>query len=695
MNGNGFKRGTGSGAVTFRDRVDTMTRWFREWSPCEQTIAAYSLFYQLSPSHVRFLSTVMDAHMQEHSDEVKQLEGEANDRAFINSLYGSNEEQALENILARLPLLRPDSAAAVKEYMNLLPKVLLGCCEDTTYLDKCRQFLSLALVHPAFKQDDKGNLEYWLRYLDDKWKKVLEKNGVTYGHQQQQGLSKSHTVPKSHQNSEPPSTGGGWPNRIRSSAPWDGSDDRIAITCPPRAVTRGEPTNGSPDNHTHLYGSLSDEDQPGSGGEGGGASKEGGAPQRNTFEEQGSGMSEVPGWLKGLRLHKYQELFQVMSYDEMVSITDEFLEKKGVTKGARNKILQNISSLSQRHKTLSQMEKEIAEAKTSGQTDPRPFISDLHALLKTPMKPFTAPVCSLSGSEEGSQDITASCRSKEGEGPGGGSGGEEGGPAEKEPSGSEDDSSSSSSSPEMDGSDQEQEEYADQLLQMDIPPENLPLSIARVMYRVYDMLYLSPESGVESTLGAFIQMVDQALRHQAFQVKERNLFFEWKQECQKNLRFLCPRRSRNKGYGGFHTFGGVSSRGATGGFGKKPSTIGRPARLKSSGVQSGNRSSTIPRLEQRQTMLGPFAGGVPLTTALPFGAEPSSQGGSLMDRSFSNTQLTGSQGSLSAPRYIKSKACSSDQHMDDLCRRVAAQALSDDPLDGMSISLSGRSSVRM
>ena len=80
MNGNGFKRGVGSGAVTFRDRVDTMTRWFREWSPCEQTIAAYSLIVQLSPSHVRFLSTVMDAHMQEHSDEVKQLEGEANDR---------------------------------------------------------------------------------------------------------------------------------------------------------------------------------------------------------------------------------------------------------------------------------------------------------------------------------------------------------------------------------------------------------------------------------------------------------------------------------------------------------------------------------------------------------------------------------------------------------------------------------------
>lgn len=68
---------------------------------------------------------------------------------------------------------------------------------------------------------------------------------------------------------------------------------------------------------------------------------------------------------------------------------------------------------------------------------------------------------------------------------------------------------------------------------------------------------------------------------------------------------------------------------------------------------------------------------------------------SLYTHSPPSPPLPGSQGSLSAPRYIKSKASSSDQHMDDLCRRVAAQALSDDPLDGMSISLSGRSSVRM
>ena len=196
----------------------------------------------------------------------------------------------MENILARLPLLRPDSAGAVKEYMNLLPKVLLGCREDTTYLGRCRQFLSLSLVHPAFKQDDKGNLAYWLHYLDDKWKKVLEKNGVAYDHQQL-GLSKRHTVPKPHQNSTPPASTGGWPQSIRSSTLWDGSDDQIAITCPPqKAATMGEPTSDSPDYYTPICGSLSDEDQPGSGGEGS-ASKEGAAPQRNTFEKPGSGMS--------------------------------------------------------------------------------------------------------------------------------------------------------------------------------------------------------------------------------------------------------------------------------------------------------------------------------------------------------------------------------------------------------------------
>ena len=121
---------------------------------------------------------------------------------------------------------------------------------------------------------------------------------------------------------------------------------------------------------------------------------------------------------------------------------------------------------------------DIAEAKSSGQADPRTFITSLHSVLKTPMKPYTAPALSPGGSEEGARDAPVS-RGKDSDRLGGGSGGEEGSHGDKEHSHnhswSEDDSSS--------GSDQEQEEYADQLLRMDVPTENLPLLIARVMYR--------------------------------------------------------------------------------------------------------------------------------------------------------------------------------------------------------------------
>jgi len=37
---------------------------------------------------------------------------------------------------------------------------------------------------------------------------------------------------------------------------------------------------------------------------------------------------DVSGWLKSLRLHKYSPLFQQMTYDEMMSLTEEWLEAR-------------------------------------------------------------------------------------------------------------------------------------------------------------------------------------------------------------------------------------------------------------------------------------------------------------------------------------------------------------------------------
>ena len=88
--------------------------------------------------------------------------------AFLSSLHSQTEDQALSRLLTYLPLLHPGNIDARKEYMHLLPKVLLSSSETHKYLDQCRQLLSLALVHPAFPQKDRDTLTFWLNKLDGK-----------------------------------------------------------------------------------------------------------------------------------------------------------------------------------------------------------------------------------------------------------------------------------------------------------------------------------------------------------------------------------------------------------------------------------------------------------------------------------------------------------------------------------------------
>ncbi|KRY54781.1 Protein Smaug -like protein 1 [Trichinella britovi] len=77
-----------------------------------------------------------------------------------------------------------------------------------------------------------------------------------------------------------------------------------------------------------------------------------------SFDPAEEAMRDVPQWLKMLRLHKYTPLFSKITYDHMMSFTEERLEALGVTKGARKKIVLSIEKLKQRARTLKQLEKE-------------------------------------------------------------------------------------------------------------------------------------------------------------------------------------------------------------------------------------------------------------------------------------------------------------------------------------------------
>lgn len=106
--------------------------------------------------------------------------------------------------------------------------------------------------------------------------------------------------------------------------------------------------------------------------------------------------SDVPSWLKTLRLHKYSYLFVTLSYEEMLQLTEEQLAEQGVTKGARHKLALSIAKLQQRYTTLLNLEKDLLQP-TRDNTQSASFlqgptvlvntIDELKTILATPMKP--------------------------------------------------------------------------------------------------------------------------------------------------------------------------------------------------------------------------------------------------------------------------------------------------------------------
>lgn len=106
---------------------------------------------------------------------------------------------------------------------------------------------------------------------------------------------------------------------------------------------------------------------------------------KNDYIEFKSGMQDVPTWLKSLRLHKYKLIFSELTYEEMLGLTEQQLEEKNVTKGARHKIIVNIDKLRARQSNVISMEKSIDQEGVSGI---KQSLNELKSMLITPIKAF-------------------------------------------------------------------------------------------------------------------------------------------------------------------------------------------------------------------------------------------------------------------------------------------------------------------
>lgn len=266
----------------------------------------------------------------------------------------------------------------------------------------------------------------------------------------------------------PQGGGGEWPG--------GGGGEEPGGPPPPPRPPFGEHAPLSPQSSVASSGSEQTEEPPGG---------------RNTFQEDGSGMKDVPSWLKSLRLHKYAALFSQMTYEEMMTLTEHHLESQNVTKGARHKIALSIQKLRERQSVLKALEKDILEGGNLWTA-----LQELQQIMVTPIKAFRPPPAppantgappDAAAAPPGAADAFAPHPAADPEAP---------------------------AAP--------------------VPDGDIPGQFTRVMGKVCTQLLVSRPD--EENITSYLQLLEKCLSHEAFTETQKKRLLSWKQQVLKLLR---------------------------------------------------------------------------------------------------------------------------------------------------------------
>ncbi|XP_038641904.1 protein Smaug homolog 1 isoform X2 [Scyliorhinus canicula] len=463
--------------MMFRDQVGVLAGWFKGWNECEQTVALLSLLKRVSRTQARFLQICLEHSLADCTD-IHILEGEANDAAFISQWHQDPKEKVVLQLLSHLPLLQPGNVEAKSEYMKLLQKVLAYSIDSNLFIEESRQLLSYALIHPATSLDDRSSLALWLTHLEERMSSNYSSQNVgpadsiytgVYNQNQRQNVEDKLNE---------------WQNRVDSS---------MCVTVPAWQDKPMTCENG----HLPLQTSAS-------------------VP--SAMNNIGSNAStDVPTWLKSLRLHKYASLFSQLTYEEMMTLTEHQLESQNVTKGARHKIALSIQKLRERQGVLKSLEKDILEGGNL-----RNALQELQQMIITPIKAYTPPQMlpkeghdtDPNGSTNAIPGLGTDSRTTKAA-------------AEKE---STSDGFQSQSVSTCDG-----ESAAAPVSEGDIPGQ-----FTRVMGKVCTQLLVSRPD--EENISSYLQLLEKCLAHEAFTETQKKRLFSWKQQVFKLLRSF-PRKA--------------------------------------------------------------------------------------------------------------------------------------------------------
>ncbi|MED6255414.1 Protein Smaug 2 [Ataeniobius toweri] len=486
---------------------------------------------RVSRTQARFLHICLE-HWLADCTEIHILEAEANNAATVSQWHQEPKEKVVSLLLSHLPLLQPRNCEAKCEYMKLLQKVLTHTIESSLFVEESRQLLSYALIHPATTLEDRTSLASWLNHLEEHLSSGYASRAPPSPYHPRQG---SDEWPSSAEALDP---GNAWPDKSPSSStspagqnghmPFPGGMSSPINSNNTGLVAQMQPSPlkkpmqviasnsqacgsewGSQDDTGGRQNFISTDHAPlspqSSIASSGSEQTEEQGSARNTFLEDGSGMKDVPAWLKSLRLHKYASLFSQMTYQEMMILTEQHLESQNVTKGARHKIALSIQKLRERQSVLKSLEKDILEGGNL-----RNALQELQQIIITPIKAYSPPSAAQPVSD-------ASTSSTEGTKTG----------ADTEPT-SED--FPSHNPPPCDG-----DSSVTPISDGDIAGQ-----FTRVMGKVCTQLLVSRPD--EENISCYLQLIEKCLAHEAFTETHKKRLVSWKQQVLKLLR-LFPRKA--------------------------------------------------------------------------------------------------------------------------------------------------------
>ncbi|XP_078262788.1 protein Smaug homolog 1 isoform X4 [Rhinoraja longicauda] len=494
--------------MMFRDQVGVLAGWFKGWNECEQTVALLSLLKRVSRTQARFLQICLE-HSLSDCTELHILEGEANDAVFINQWHQESKDKVMVLLLTHLPLLKPGNIEAKIEYMKLLPKILAHSIENNQHIEESRQLLSYALIHPATSLEDRNALAMWLNHLEDRTS--------GYGNQSRarhDSMDFGQTL-HYHQRQNSDDKLNGWQS-LRDSG--------ICVS----ASNWPEKSQAYENGHLPLYSSTS-------------------VP--TTINTIGTSTStNVPAWLKSLRLHKYAGLFSQLAYEEMMALTEVQLEAQNVTKGARHKIVLSIQKLKERQNVLRMLEKDILEGGNL-----RNALQELHQMILTPIKPYSFSHSQNTSERSQTFDFQSTVMSPDSN--------------LGRLSDVKDSAAGGIQQHNITGGESESGGAV-------VPEGDLPGQFTRVMGKVCTQLLVSRPD--EENISSFLQLIDKCIGHEAFTETQKKRLLSWKQQVQKLFRSF-PRKSlldmpgyrqqRNWGFGQSNSLPAAGSVG--GGIGRR------------------------------------------------------------------------------------------------------------------------------